>query len=79
MAIFKEICDNILSFDDQRVETGNFVCPSSHFTVKKQLEIIDSLIESGVDLKTSNQAHKSKGIVTEILKELEKSKHEKEV
>lgn len=72
MATFKEICDTILSHDDQRVDTGNFVCPSSHFTVKKQLEIIDSLIESGVDLKTANQAHKSKGIVTEILNELEK-------
>lgn len=72
MATFKEVCDTILSHDDQRVEMGNFVCPSSHFTAKKQREIVDSLIESGVDLKTSNQAHKSKGIVTEILKELEK-------
>lgn len=72
MATFNEICDTILSYDDQRVDTGNFVCPSSHFTVKKQREIIDSLFESGVDLKKSNQAHKSKGIVTEILKELKK-------
>lgn len=72
MATFNEICDAILSHDDQRVETGNFVCPSSHFTVKKQREIVDAIIESGVDLKKSNQAHRSKGIVTEILKELEK-------
>lgn len=70
MATFKEICDTILSHNDQRIDTGNFVCPSSHFTVKKQLEIIDSLIESGADLKKSSQAHKSKGIVIEILKEL---------
>lgn len=67
MATFNEICDAILSHDDQRVETGNFVCPSSHFTVKKQREIIDSLIESGVNLKNSKQANQSKGIVTEIL------------
>ena len=79
MATFKEICDTILSHDDQKVDTGNFVCPSSHFTVKKQLEIIQAIIESGVDLKNSKQAHKSKGNVTEILNELEKSKHEKEV
>jgi hypothetical protein len=72
MATFNEICDAILSHDDQRVETGNFVCPSSHFTVKKQHEIVDAIIESGADLKKSNQAHRSKGIVTEILKELEK-------
>ena len=68
---FNEICDKILSYDDQRVETGNFVCQSSHFTVKKQREIIDAIIESGADLKKSNQANKSKGIVTEILKALE--------
>ena len=72
MATFNEICDAIMSHDDQRVETGNFVCPSTHFTVQKQREIIQSLVESGADLKRSNQAHKSKGIVTEILKELEK-------
>lgn len=72
MATFNEICDAILSYNDQRVETGNFVCPSSHFTVKKQREIVDAIIESGADLKNSNQAHRSKGIVTEILKELEK-------
>ena len=72
MATFNEICDAIMSYEDQRVETGNFVCPSTHFTVQKQREIIQSLVESGADLKRSNQAHKSKGIVTEILKELEK-------
>ena len=72
MATFNEICDAIMSHEDQRVETGNFVCLSSHFTVKKQREIIASLIESGADLKNSKQAHQSKGIVTEILKELEK-------
>ena len=72
MATFNEICDAIMSYEDQRVETGNFVCPSTHFTVQKQREIIQSLIESGADLKISKQAHKSKGIVTEILKELEK-------
>ena len=72
MATFNEICDAIMSYEDQRVETGNFVCPSTHFTVKKQREIIQSLIDSGADLKTSKQAHQSKGIVTEILKELEK-------
>ena len=72
MATFNEICDAILSYKDQRVDTGNFVCPSTYFTVQKQREIIQSLIESGADLKTSKQAHKSKGIVAEILKELEK-------
>lgn len=72
MATFNEICDAIMSYEDQRVETGNFVCPSTHFTVQKQREIITSLIESGADLKNSKQAHKSKGIVSEILKELEK-------
>lgn len=72
MKTFNEICDAILSYYDQRVETGNFVCPSSHFTVKRQREIIDSLIESGVDLKNSKQANQSKGILTEILIALEK-------
>lgn len=72
MATFNEICDAIMSHEDQSVETGNFICPSSHFTVQKQREIIQSLVESGADMKRSNQAHKSKGIVTEILKELEK-------
>ena len=72
MATFNEICDAIMSHKDQRVDTGNFVCPSTYFTVQKQREIIQSLVESGADLKTSKQANKSKGIVTEILKELEK-------
>ena len=69
---FDEICDAIMSHEDQRLETGNFVCPSTHFTVQKQREIIQSLVEAGADLKTSKQAHKSKGIVTEILKEIKK-------
>lgn len=67
---FFELCDMVLKFDNQKVDCGNFISQNSHFSVTKQKEIVQAIIEKKMDPRTNKDCQRAKIIVIEILKQL---------
>ncbi len=67
---FLELCDLVLKFDNQKVDCGHFISMNSHFSVMKQKEIVQAIIDKKIDPRTNKDCQRAKSIVIEILKQL---------
>lgn len=67
---FSELCDLVLQFDNQKVDCGHFISQNSHFSIMKQKEIVQAIIENKIDPRTNKDCQRAKSIVIEILKQL---------
>ena len=67
---FFELVKEVFKFDNQKVDCNHFIVFNSHFTATKQKEIVDAIIEKGIDPRTNKDCQRAKGIVIEILKQL---------
>lgn len=67
---FSELCDLVLAFDNQKVDCGHFISQNSYFSVMKQKEIVQAIIDKKIDPRTNKDCQRAKSIVIEILKQL---------
>ena len=67
---FFELCDLVLTFDNQKVDCAHFISLNTHFTATKQKEIVEAIIAKGINPRTNKDCQRAKEIIIEILKQL---------
>jgi hypothetical protein len=69
---FFDLVKMVYEFPNQSAECQHFICKNTHFTATKQKEIVEAIIEKGIDPRKSKDCILAKKIIIEILIELNK-------